>query len=73
MKAKKKVGIITLFHNNVNYGGLLQAYALTRYINSADYDCEQIRTSFITANDRKLIGSGKGIKNLIKSKRLVLQ
>ncbi len=67
MKAKKKVGIITLFHNNVNYGGLLQAYALTRYINSADYDCEQIRTSFITANDRKLIGSGKGIKNLIKS------
>ena len=45
----------------------MQAYALTRYINSADYDCEQLRTSFITANDRKLIGSGKGIKNLIKS------
>ena len=24
----KRVGIITLYHNNSNYGGILQAYAL---------------------------------------------
>lgn len=29
-----KVGIITLYHNNKNYGAVLQAYAMTEFINS---------------------------------------
>lgn len=29
----KKIGIITFFYNNYNYGGLLQAYALEKFIN----------------------------------------
>lgn len=67
METNKKVGIITLFHNNVNYGGMLQSFALTKYINSLGYDCEQITTDFISSNDIKLIGSGKGLKSLLKS------
>lgn len=33
-----KIGILT-FHNVENYGGMLQAYALNRYINKIGYDC----------------------------------
>lgn len=32
MNPKKKVGIITLYHGNYNFGGLLQAYALPKVI-----------------------------------------
>lgn len=39
---RKKVGIVSLYHNNRNYGGQLQAYALTRYISELGYDAEQI-------------------------------
>ena len=38
----KRVGIITLFHNSLNYGGLLQAYALCRKIEKMGYNVEQI-------------------------------
>lgn len=38
----KKAGIISLYHKNKNYGGLLQAYALTRYVRNLGYDAEQI-------------------------------
>lgn len=38
----KKIGIITLYHNNRNYGGLLQAYALQKEVESMGYDCEVI-------------------------------
>lgn len=31
-KTDKKVGIITLYHNNYNFGGLLQAYALPKVL-----------------------------------------
>lgn len=37
-----KIGIITLYHNNRNYGGLLQAYALQKEVESMGYDCEVI-------------------------------
>ena len=40
-----KIGIITHFYGTINYGGMLQAFALTKVINSidADYDAEQIQ------------------------------
>lgn len=42
-KRQKKVGIITLYYRNYNYGGLLQAYALTTYLNKKmNLDAEQI-------------------------------
>ena len=40
---KKRVGIISLFHENINYGGVLQAYALRKVIADMGYECEQIR------------------------------
>ena len=38
----KKVGIISLYYNSKNYGGLLQAYALNKYISELGYDSELI-------------------------------
>lgn len=42
----KKIGIITLYYKNYNYGGLLQAYALASYLNNKGVPCEQISFSF---------------------------
>ncbi|MGN0150695.1 MAG: polysaccharide pyruvyl transferase family protein [Clostridia bacterium] len=38
----KKTGIISLYHQNKNYGGLLQAYALTAFLKKLGFDAEQI-------------------------------
>lgn len=38
----KRVGILTIYYKNYNYGGQLQAYALAHYINSVGAKCEQI-------------------------------
>lgn len=39
---QKKIGIITLYNNNNNYGGLAQAYALCTYLNGLGYIAEQL-------------------------------
>ncbi len=42
----KKIGILTLYHENYNYGGLLQAYALCKYLNTQEFvEAEQITYS----------------------------
>ncbi|WP_045798005.1 polysaccharide pyruvyl transferase family protein [Streptococcus equinus] len=41
-----KVGILTLYYNNANYGGLLQSYALNNVLNSMGYESEQISYDF---------------------------
>lgn len=41
MIKKKKVGILT-FHRAINYGAVLQAYALAYYLNSSGYQAEII-------------------------------
>lgn len=38
-----KVGIITLFYKNINYGGNLQAYALCKYLEKNSVEVEQIQ------------------------------
>ncbi|SDA11333.1 Polysaccharide pyruvyl transferase [Ruminococcus sp. YE71] len=38
----KRVGICTLYYNNVNYGGNLQAYALQKTVSSFGYNTEVI-------------------------------
>ena len=38
----KKVGIISLYHNSYNYGGVLQAFALNYTINELGYEAYQI-------------------------------
>jgi hypothetical protein len=38
----KKIGIVSLYYNSVNYGGLAQAYALNRYFMDLGYESELI-------------------------------
>lgn len=38
----KRVGIITMYNNNNNYGGIAQGYALQKYISARGYDCKLI-------------------------------
>ena len=38
----KKIGILTFYYKNYNYGGLLQAYALREVISQMGFQCEQI-------------------------------
>lgn len=59
-----KIGIITLYHNSQNYGGLLQAYALVHYLNGLGYTAEQIdfdnvRTDLISRLKKNLKTLGK--------------
>lgn len=42
MNSKNKIGILTLYHNNFNYGGLLQAYALWKVLDEQGYDVKEI-------------------------------
>lgn len=44
----KKIGILTFYYNNSNYGGLLQAYALQKYVASLGVQAEQICYDFQT-------------------------
>ncbi len=41
-----RIGIITRYFHNQNYGGLLQAYALCKYINTHFPDCEAEQIAF---------------------------
>lgn len=38
-----KIGIVTLYYNSTNYGGVLQAYALCKALNQLGYQAEQIQ------------------------------
>lgn len=38
---EKKIGILTI-HNSTNYGAVLQAFALNKYIRDLEYDCQVI-------------------------------
>lgn len=39
---KKRIGIFTHYHNSLNYGGNLQAYALCRVLSDLRYDAQQV-------------------------------
>lgn len=56
-----KIGILTLYYKNHNFGGQLQAYALCRYFNRLeDINCEQIAYDYKRKEE-------KSIKRLIFS------
>ena len=60
---KNKVGIVTLYHNNYNFGGLLQAYALPKVIKEhfgieaeqIDYIPAEQKTKIKPNNDKKSV------------------
>jgi hypothetical protein len=51
---KKKIGILTL-NQQLNYGGVLQSYALQRYLRNQGYDAEVI-TYWLSENNAHLKG-----------------
>lgn len=65
-----RVGIITLYHNSINYGGNLQAYALCKYFMKRKIDVEQIDYNpqiFDTKKDKLRRIAKKGIFGAIQS------
>lgn len=52
----KKVGILTLYYKNRNYGGLLQAYALQKFLTEEGIDSEQISFSFAIDDRSNYLG-----------------
>lgn len=57
-----KIGILTHFHKSTNYGGVLQAYALCRYLNDRGHSASQI---LYTAKVRKLDPSKRTAKEFL--------
>lgn len=70
--AKKRVAIITMFHNSINYGGVLQAYALQTTIQNLGFDCDVIRYSknekavTISAVKRELLEGSSTLEHITK-------
>ena len=50
----KKIGILTLYYKNYNFGGQLQAYALQRFLSKGQYNVEQIQFDYFTYTESKL-------------------
>ena len=65
MTKKIKVGILSTFYNNCNYGGKLQAYALVRYLNQNGYDAVQIQ--YNQPNRHKKVSIPTRIKKVLLS------
>ena len=59
-----KIGIITLYYKNNNYGGIAQAYALNKYFMNLGYDSELI--------SYKLGGSKLNLVDKNKSCKMIL-
>ena len=73
---QKKIGIITMYHNSINYGGVLQAYALAKFLKNQGYDAEQVR--FVSKHTEwqkiKLLfyrGVKRAIKDVLRNARWV--
>lgn len=65
-----RVGIITLYYNNPNYGGVLQAYALRKVIEELGYDCKQISYDSYYQSIRRKISAviKKEVKKIVYGK-----
>ncbi|MGI5872806.1 MAG: polysaccharide pyruvyl transferase family protein, partial [Bacillota bacterium] len=53
-KNSQRIGILT-FNQQLNYGGVLQSYALQRYLRNQGYDAEVI-TYWLSENNAHLKG-----------------
>ena len=64
----KKIGIITHYYGSQNYGGLLQAYALCKKLNSMGGHAEQIQYSCENKTFLERQWNMKRVLNIIKSR-----
>lgn len=62
-----RVGIITHYYGSKNYGGVLQAYALTTYFNNHGIEAEQISYDFISEGitNNQIIKMKRQLKNFL--------
>ena len=65
-----KVGIITIYKGNRNYGGLLQAYALQKFVSKQGHECELLsyvpeKTGYISRRMLNL-GINRTLKIILK-------
>lgn len=66
-----RIGIITHFYNSINYGGTLQAYALTEFLNKFNLDSvEQIQ--FECKVEKVIIKKNKTVLERIQGKKINL-
>ena len=65
MTKKTKVGILSTFYNNYNYGGKLQAYALARYLNQNG--CDAVQVQYNQPNRHKKVSVPDRIKKVLRS------
>ncbi|MCI8402821.1 MAG: polysaccharide pyruvyl transferase family protein [Lachnospiraceae bacterium] len=61
-------GIITMFHNSSNYGGILQAYALTKVLINHGIEAEQIRYDNFSA-----FSFSRRLKNKVRKYEAVIK
>lgn len=64
-----KIGIITLYYKNNNYGGVAQSYALYKYFSNLGYECELIAYDK-TPSTLKLVNKNKSLKKIINRIRV---
>lgn len=50
----KKIGILTIYYKNYNFGGQLQAYALQKFLSEKQCKVEQIQFDYFTRREREL-------------------
>lgn len=59
----ERVGIITLYYKNYNYGGQLGAYALQKAIAKLGFHCEQITFKWLNEHTLQTYESAKGAEH----------
>ena len=59
-----KIGILTHYLKNPNYGGNLQAYALVEFLRSSGFDCEQICYDMFFKREQELSRTAYFLKRM---------
>lgn len=74
MDNSKKVGILSLYYNNSNYGGVLQAYALCRVLNDMGVNAEQvqIRRVFHVQPHKRIISDYLNLEKYIQKVKIIV-
>ena len=69
----KNIGITTRFYNNENYGGVLQAYALTKVLSKMKFNVEQIliKQEFKKGSIQDKPSITKKILNVCKNPKII--
>lgn len=60
----KKIGTVTMYHRNANFGASLQAYALVKMLNNLGYDAQVVNIDFYSEVGSKNEITIKKLKNI---------